>query len=241
MNPIPVFCWTGTANFGDLLFPPLLQRFSDLSSKIVPIEKAKLVGVGSVLQSVPVAWTGFVVGSGKLFEHTNLSKHKAKFLAVRGPLTAKGLKGDLVLGDPGLLADELVELPCKTHKLGLVAHWSDKNLAKRKEFLKYDPLIIDVAQDPKTVIRQIGQCEKIVTSSLHGAILADAFQIPRRLVYCGRFDKEGKDFKWRDYHASISMPLEWEITRDAPRYNVEARQHELFDLFTDLDSIVRRG
>lgn len=234
------YWWNGRSNFGDLLTPLLLERFADIRVNWAPIEKANMVGVGSILDIVPFGWSGLVMGSGKLREHSPVDLSKAKVLALRGPLTARnvtGVRGDFVFGDPGLLADELVEVE-KTYDLGIVPHWSDTTLEHRQEFKRYNPKIIRPSQDPVEVIRMIGQCRKIVASSLHGIILADAFGIPRRVEMTERFSKEGGDFKFRDYCATVGVPFKVGVTQDAPRSKVQDRQHELYDVFQEVRSIL---
>ena len=105
---VRAYYWKVKPNFGDALTTLLLKKFTRLNTEWAAPEDAQLVMVGSVLDQLPKGWSGVVAGAGKLHEKTQLDLSKAKILAVRGPLTARGLKGDFVLADPGLLADELV-------------------------------------------------------------------------------------------------------------------------------------
>ncbi len=233
------FWWTGRSNFGDRLAPLLLERFAGVVAEWAPFNQARVVTVGSVLDATPPGWNGIVAGSGQLFEKSKPDLSKATVLALRGPLTAGGLPGVPIKADPGLLADELVMVPERDVLLGLVPHWSDIELEMRPEFLKYAPLIIRVGEDPLEVIREIGRCQKIVTSSLHGAIVADAFGIPRRIEMANIFNKEGFDFKFRDYCASLGMEFKVGVTQKAPKYKVEDLQHLLFDMFNIVGEQVR--
>src|SRR5208282_4363338 len=136
----------------------------------------------------------------------------AKILALRGPLSARGVAGSFALGDPGLLANELVGPQEKKWDLGIVPHWQDTELAERFSRLirpPYTTKVINPGDDPITVLQQIGSCNRIVTSSLHGMIATDAFGgIPRRVEICSAMEKDGGDFKFRDYSASIQTPFE---------------------------------
>jgi pyruvyltransferase len=230
------YWWLGHPNFGDLLTPLLLARFADTLVRWSAVESADLVCVGSVLDMLPTGWPGLVVGSGKLRERSKIDLSHATVLALRGPLTAKGIKGDYVLGDPGLLADELVAVQ-KVYDLGIVPHWSDTELERRPEFQKYKPRIIRPSGDPLEVIREIGRCRKVISSSLHGIIVADAFGIPRRTEMAKIFAHEGGDFKFRDHAAALGMPFQIGITQQAPRYAIEHRQQELYEV---LMSVGRR-
>lgn len=231
-----IYYWKEKKNFGDLLSSLLIKHFLQLSAVWSRPEDAALTMVGSILHHFPKIWKGIVAGSGKLYESTIIPAG-ARILALRGPLSAKGVRHDVGLGDPGLLADELVGYQDKQWELGVVPHWSDKVLEYNPTFLKYNPKIIRVSDDPLDVIWQIGACKKIVSSSLHGIILADAFGIPRRIEMApdvANNPVEGGLFKWQDYSASINAKLEIGVTREVNRNTVTDRQHELFDVFREL-------
>lgn len=234
---VKVYYWNKVANFGDVLTPLLLKKFSNLTAQLSPVGDAELVVVGSIIDQLPKDWTGIIAGAGKLHELTTVPG-AARVLALRGPLTAKGVSGNFAIGDPGLLADELIKKDGKRYELGLVPHWSDKKLEHNSTFLKYDPRIIRVSDDPLEVIREISRCKKIVSSSLHGIILADAFGIPRRIEIAPNMvekpHQEGGLFKWKDYSASLGMPLRVGVTQQPSSIMVSERQHELFDVFRKL-------
>jgi len=241
--PVKTYFWKDRPNFGDRLTGMLLQRFSNLPSVWAKPEWAELVVIGSILGHLPKDWAGVVAGVGKLHEKTVIDLPDATFLAVRGPLTAKGLKKDMVLADPALLADELVGYLDKEYDLGVIPHWTDKTLALDPRFTKFNPRIIDVTQEPLHVLREISRCKKIVTSSLHGAIVADAFIIPRRIELAPRMithaHQEGGDFKWRDYHASVGMKFQPGVLMTADPHKVSDLQHQLFEVFENVENHFR--
>lgn len=230
--------WNARRNFGDELTPLLLQRFAGLDPEWGPPETARCVVVGSIVEHLPLNYAGFVAGVGKLYEDTVVNLPKATILGLRGPLTAKGVPGDFVLGDPGLLANELVGPVEQVYNLGVVGHWSDRALAQRPEFLRWDPLIIDPAGDPLTVIRQIGSCKKVVSSSLHGIVVADAFGIPRRTEMAAQFEREGGPTKFIDYNATIGVKFVVGKTQQPDYFRVQNKQAELFDMLEALGRAV---
>ena len=62
--------------------------------------------------------------------------------------------------------------------------------------------VIDVNRPPFDVVRDISTCEAIVSSSLHGLIVADALEIPNvRVSFHGRL--KGGDFKFEDYASGV--------------------------------------
>lgn len=232
---VSAYWWVGRPNFGDLLTPLLLQHFCGIVADWAPFPEASLVGVGSVLEHIPNGWAGKIVGAGKLHEESLLPIGHSEILALRGPLTAKGLRGDFAIGDLGLLANELVRVETKKYALGIVPHWSDTTLGTNPTFARYSPIVIDPRGDPLDVIRTIGECEKIVASSLHGMILADAFGIPRRFEYAPRLSMEGGMFKFRDYSEGVRTPFEIGVTSQVHRQAVDDRKSELYDVLRSLE------
>lgn len=243
MSPsnIKIYYWNVKKNFGDLLSSLLLERFTYLPSEYSSPEDAQLVLAGSVLEHLPEDWSGIIAGAGKLHEKTHIKFPNATILSVRGPLTAKGLRKRVVFGDPGLLANELVPLEDKEYDLGIVPHWTDSQLEHNPIFKKYNPKIIRVSDDPLKVIAEIGRCKKIVSSSLHGIILADAFGIPRRIEIAPRMlshpHQEGGLFKWRDYSASLNIKLEIGVTQEIDRNIIADKQSEIFDVFGEIKKL----
>lgn len=241
-----VYFWNKQVqNFGDLLTPYLIAKFCGLASLLTQPAQAELIVCGSIMEHMPEDWNGVIAGIGKMHESSEFKLHNARILALRGPLTAKGVKGNFAIGDPGLLADELVRDEDKIYDLGIVPHWTDKTLEQNPTFTKYNPKIIRVTDDPFTVLTQISQCKKIVSSSLHGIILADAFGIPRRTELAPRMishpHQEGGTFKWRDYNTSVGLPFLTGITQEPNKNKIIDIQHELFDVFEEIYNIFSRG
>lgn len=243
--PVKAYWWREVPNFGDRLAPLLLERFADIEVEWDTISHSQVASIGSILEHIPPLWDGYVLGSGKLFEHTRLHLHTktAKILSVRGPLSARGIPGTYTLGDPGILAAELVGPQDKHWDLGIVPHWQDTELVDRFKALvpkEYSIGVINPSDDPITVIKQIGSCRRIVTSSLHGMIVADSFGLPRRVEICQRMERDGGDFKFRDYSASIQTPFVTGKMTEASRFRVEDVQFAVFDAFQALGSELKK-
>ena len=234
------YYWRDIPNYGDRLAPLLLERFAGLKCGWASVEDADIVSVGSVLEHIPEGWTGIVAGSGRLREDSRITVKSATVLGVRGPLSARGIPGGPVLGDPGLLADELVRIETRDIDLGIIPHWSDTRLAHDHRFHgNWITEVISAWGDPLDVISSIGRCKRVVTSSLHGLILADAFGIPRRFEPCRRMlldPDEGNLFKFHDYAASVNVPFRVGEIQKADRNLIEDRKNELYDMYRYIGS-----
>lgn len=235
---LQTYWWRGVPNFGDALAPLLIKRFVDKDSEWTPAKNASLISIGSILEHIPSAWNGYILGSGKLRPESKIDLSAATILALRGPLSARGVKGSFAVGDPGLLAPDLVGYQEKKYDLGIFPHWKDHDLVPRFQKIIRPPhsvIVIKPAEDPLTTLRQIGSCRRIVTSSLHGMIVADAFGIPRRVEMCDKLAKEGGDFKFRDYSASIRTPFEVGKMVEPSRRFVEDAMFSIFDAYKLLE------
>ena len=231
-------------NFGDALAPLLLERFAGIEVEWDTISRASVASVGSILEHIPPLWDGYILGSGKLFEFSrlHLHTHTAHVLAIRGPLSARGVPGSFALGDPGILANELVGPQEKQWDLGIIPHWQDSELVARFKALipaQFTIKVILPGGDPLDILREIGACRRVVTSSLHGMIAADAFGIPRRVEICPKMERDGGDFKFRDYSASIKTPFETGKMVEASRFRVEDVQFAVFDAFQALGAALK--
>ena len=217
-----VYFWNDRLNWGDLLSVTILNHFGIQHTWAKP-EDAELVVTGSILEHLPHGWAGTVIGAGKLREHSEIRirLRNANVLAVRGPLTAKHLKGDVAIGDPGLLASLLVTPRQAAYDLGVIPHFSDYELVDR---FPYGHLI-SPRNGALWVLNEISKCRRIVSSSLHGCIAEDSMAIPRQAEL---FD--GSSFKWFDYSRSIGMKNpEFGKLVLANQNKVERQQKEIQD------------
>ena len=237
------------SNFGDELAPLILTHFAGIQTTWSEPAEAEIVTVGSVLDVLPQhGWTGIVAGAGKLLATTVTDLTAATVLGLRGPLTLEGLKlkrehrHHLVLGDPALLCPDFVTVQRDTTVLGCVPHLSDTELYPREvaraERDHYTPpVLIDPTGNPLDVVAAIGSCQKIISSSLHGLVVADAFNIPRRAEYFPEMFTnkwQGGLFKFNDYSESIGLPIEFGTLQQANHNRIEAMQFELFQMLQSL-------
>lgn len=121
--------------------------------------------------------------------------------------TILGKKLDATTGDAGLLCSELIkEKVLKKYRLGIIPHDSEReegDYFRIREEIK-DSVIIDVRKDPMKMLRLMVECECIISSSLHGLIIADSFHIPNKQIVLT--DKlAGDGFKFRDYYSCFGL------------------------------------
>lgn len=203
-NRIDAFWYRKHPNFGDLLTPLLLSKFG-FSPVYKPPHEAQVASVGSILQRFPTDYTGLILGSGLILEEKKEFPN-AQILAVRGKLTRDLIRAPkkTPLGDPGLLVNHLVASPSeKKNVLGFVPHFVDKLDTRLRNIQHRYPTevkIIDVERHPIKVLKDIAECSFILSSSLHGLIAADAYQIPNAWMVLS--DKvKGNGFKFHDYYS----------------------------------------
>ena len=201
------YCKTERGNFGDELTPIILNWISDRPIEYVSYaEKGKLLSLGSIM----TRWkeNDIVWGTGTMYDKDIVAPKGVKVLAVRGPLSKQKIKGvevPEVYGDPALLMPKIYtpkQLP-KRYKVGIIPHYVDQD-----RFMISDPntLIINVGDNPLSIIDQINSCDIIVSSSLHGIIVSEAYGVPA--VWLQVSDKVlGGDHKFNDYFLSTGRTI----------------------------------
>ena len=117
------------------------------------------------------------------------------------------IPADLPLGDPALLTPRYFRpQPAKTHRYGIIPHLSDHDLVDGLLRQGGDSAkLLEVRQNPESFITGMMSCEVILSSSLHGLILADAYGIPNVwAVFSNRLC--GGTFKFEDYYTTTDNP-----------------------------------
>lgn len=204
--------WCNETNFGDQITPFLLRHYGYTPIYSRP-QDAKLAATGSILEHLPDEYDGCIIGSGFLDPANHRTFPNATILSVRGKLTRQhlGRGTEVKLGDPGLLAAKTMKNRAqKKFLMGIVPHYVEQKLPHFMKLKKYlhetEVTFINVRKNPAEVFAEIDQCECIISSSLHGLIVADSLGIPNAWIASGKLC--GGRFKFDDYYSSIETQIE---------------------------------
>lgn len=222
-------------NFGDYLSPLIVEAVSGERVEYAPLSEADMMAIGTILANERKAkrflWKRrlHVWGSGCGQPDERFS-NRHHYHAVRGVETLNRIQGEIsppALGDPGLLSPMLLSrLPSKKHKLGFVPHYVDQRLPSALKFREQFAAVhfIDVFSPPLQVIKEIAESDFVISSSLHGLVVADAFAVPnvRVRLSSGLLD----ELKFDDYYSAFNL--------QSPEVLGEA---ELFAIFSLLDGL----
>jgi hypothetical protein len=202
----------GEGNFGDRITPLLLNHLG-VPANCTPVKDAELVGVGSILEKIPSGYRGTVWSSGLMFTNSIVDLSHADVLAVRGALTRDRIRCSnrdrVVLGDGGLLCHLLHPPVTKRYALGLIPHVVDRDDPVVRELVAANSEItlIDNCGRSESILGAIGACRAILSSSLHGLVVADSLGVPNRWMELNRGPEtvRGEGFKFRDYYSVFGI------------------------------------
>lgn len=204
-------------NFGDELNVYLIEGLT--GKRVINASNTLFKGnphmvIGSIVEaystSKSIIWGSGAISGGD----RQLADIPLQIRAVRGVLTRqylidKGIYCPSIYGDPALLTPLLYNPDVlKKYKYGIIPHVEDLEDPKVVGFInRYHDLVHLISfknyGDWHDVIDQIKSCEVIISSSLHGLILSDAYGIPN--VWVKISDKIlGGEFKYKDYFSGVN-------------------------------------
>lgn len=202
-------------NYGDLIGVYLVEKISNKKAVwshpkrkyIKDLFQPIYLTAGSILahaNSKCIVWGSGIINKDQVVK-------SAKFLAVRGPQTrnnllAQGYAVPKVYGDPALLMPRYYMPKIeKAYRYGIVPHYNDYEDVYAMCKDHPDLLIIDLmTNDIEATTDLFLKCERVVSSSLHGVIIAHAYQIPAVWV---EFSNKlfGDGIKFQDYFESVNL------------------------------------
>lgn len=179
------------------------------------IKRTNYICIGSVIShgnSRSIIWGGGLISN-------NSSIHKPqKVLAVRGPRTRQrliqaGIECPKVYGDPALLLPYIYNPSTSSesntlNKIGLIFNAADEtqgSIYANSHNCFFTKISMTKYTKWQHVVDEIKECNLILSSSLHGLILADAYEIPNIWVsFNNNNNIIGGDFKFLDYLESVN-------------------------------------
>lgn len=232
-------------NWGDDINKFFLENISSL--QVSDIKKSFLFRllringyycIGSILGMFnPIKYE--VWGSGFIQEDIKLNVKPRRVHSVRGPLTRiqllnQGIACPEKYGDPALLVSRYYrEKVNKQYAWGIIPHYVDEDNPILHQFCQKHPEIIIISMqkydDWTDIPKMAMRCKRIISSSLHGLIIADSYGIRNTWV---RFSDKiiGGNFKYQDYFMSVGRKV------DAP---VEIKGTEDLEQIIQLDKSSR--
>jgi len=201
-------------NLGDISGAYILERYGyDIEWK--NWDEADTIAVGSIASMAQpgtrVLGTGISTRTARLNSDVN-------WIWTRGPITRQrvielGGVCPEIYGDIALLFPRLVKPLDKIYKTAIISHYIDYKLIKEKY---PESTIINMQTDNMIeTVQKITRCERVISSSLHGIIIANAYGIPAAWT---KFNKlTGDNIKFQDYARSGGMDLE-ESTMESPKF-----------------------
>lgn len=191
--------WHGcydNGNFGDHVGRYVIEKLTGVRLPFAhdsrQFEEVRVYS-GSVLQEAKENWVMYGCGFG---ESDQVCHEKPRqIVSVRGSYSRMMLK-EQGIDCPKIYFDICEYLPSLFYpkveqdvKVGWIPHYIDD-----RDYPSAD-LRISITDTPENIIRQVLRCKTIVSSSLHGLILADVYGI-RRLW---RKHPDLSEFKFHDY------------------------------------------
>lgn len=210
--------WCISNNVGDALSSWLVKKITNkIPIYVEPAWKGKkYMCVGSILN-----WAGegtIVWGTG-IANKSDCVSLGLDIKAVRGPISRRraikcGVLCPKVYGDPALLLPKFFNPSVeKKYELGIIPHFTDQfYIISNKIIHRDDVNFIDVFRTVEEFVCEIKSCEYIISSSLHGLIIAQIYGIPA--MWFQTINRIGGDgTKFHDYFLStnqkIVRPREW--------------------------------
>ena len=233
-------------NFGDALSSFLVEYLSGKATTRKEFDTAEMSAVGSVLgkfflvscrenvNEAPLKVWGTGMLDDRAPEGNVCKKRGLEVLAVRGKETLGYLRKygyvskslTPAMGDPGLFYPDMIagcRAKKKIYDLALVPHHMDIAAGRllSEKLLSYGISVrfVDVTTcDPSLCVLEIASSRKVLSSSLHGLVVADALGIPnRRLLFDGYEQDMARqygqsNFKFRDYYSAFDLDMPEPLT-----------------------------
>ena len=192
---IPLYFFADLPNFGDMLSPRIVEWVSGSPVQRVSRDhRGKLLGLGSVLDAArpgdlvwgtgvhpaffDAYWRGGRIRHAR-WHRGRIPETDIRVFCTRGPLTRDcllqlGAEVPTAMGDPALLLPLIQpEVHRPKREIGLIGHYRDKLYDVPCGILEIAPL-----KPWQEIVADILTCERVISSSLHGIVVAEAYGVP---------------------------------------------------------------
>ncbi|WP_122464911.1 MULTISPECIES: polysaccharide pyruvyl transferase family protein [Brevundimonas] len=218
-DPIRLYWWAKKTNFGDLIGPWLVELMTGRSTENIRHRADKdgitgLATAGSLVHSLDrpgleIWGAGSICALGADHMRDLADKEPARIHAVRGWRTFKELRklgwtAPRVFGDPASLLPRFYAPRLREDlrdKVVLVPHYSHKPLFTGLADSRFHT--VEVQDQPDVVVDQIASAQCVLSTSLHGVIVAQAYGVPWVWLRIKEAGLIGGDFKFEDYFTTI--------------------------------------
>lgn len=201
-------------NVGDILTPFIFNKYN---IKLFYDDKnPQIYGIGSLLHMIPNEFIGYIWTTGFMYPTRQLLLKNSP-LAVRGYLSKKQFINDTsntAVGDGGLLLERIYKPKIRSsirYTLGIMPNYCDIINMRDDPIEEYDVfnhpdvIFIDPRNYIDTVINDIYSCDNILSSSLHGLVIADSYGINNSCFYSRETNiaihSMQDSFKFKDYYS----------------------------------------
>jgi pyruvyltransferase len=193
-------------NFGDDLSRVIVERMLGDSVRHKPLESKEklLLAAGSILH---YARDGDVIWGSGFRENPLLENrfHHIDVRAVRGPRTREfllkmGINCPEVYGDPAILMGYL--FPEFKKEAPIYDYIIIPNIGEISCFANYKNIVLPTLPWNE-IVKKMMQSRLVISSSLHGIIVAESFGVPARLLKMTWIEPL---LKYQDYYESTGRP-----------------------------------
>lgn len=208
----PKLWWMETpypGNLGDIINPYIIEKLTGFPPSLKSARNSAIM-IGSIIKFAEDRTKVWGSGTPRMTDKLNPN---ADYRAVRGPLTRQlvlesGGKCEPVFGDVACFMPRIywpeVE---KTHDLGLIRHTAHRDRDIRLDGVREISVVRVGDEEIEAFVRELLSCRKIISTSLHGIILAHAYGIPAEWA---TFDDglpglKGDETKFWDYFESVDI------------------------------------
>jgi hypothetical protein len=222
-RPIPpgyalTYWWDLKPNFGDVIGPWLVQKLLGapvVNSRSLEPPRPSLFTVGSVIGHLDRpghhVWGSGVINPIGPEKRERIAGNQPEAIhAVRGRLTRQELMDKLgwavpeVYGDPALLMPKYHRPSASaptTGEVAVVPHYSHRPLFAQVRGTGFR--VVDATDGLERVVDAIANADRCVSTSLHGVIIAQAYEVPWVWLRLEDNQLHGDTFKFEDFFTVV--------------------------------------